>query len=84
VPPAPGSGHSTFVIRHSSFHQQHALRRGEGAAHLDTVEVQARGQIPPVEGDLVVPVEGLPENLKENMGAEWRLRKRNQEAPDEP
>ncbi len=31
----------------------------------------------PVEGDLVVPMDQLPENLKESMGQEWRLRERN-------
>ena len=31
----------------------------------------------PVEGDLVVPVGQLPENLKESMSAEWRLREKN-------
>ncbi len=35
----------------------------------------------PVEGDLVVPLETLPENLKESMGAEWRLRQERQKAP---
>jgi hypothetical protein len=34
----------------------------------------------PVEGDLVVPVDALPENLRENMGAEWRLREKNRKA----
>jgi hypothetical protein len=32
----------------------------------------------PVSGDLVVPVETLPENLKDSMGAAWRLREKNQ------
>ena len=32
----------------------------------------------PVEGDLVVPIKDLPESLKESMGAEWRLRQKNQ------
>jgi ribonuclease Z len=31
----------------------------------------------PVDGDLVVPVETLPENLKDSMGAAWRLREAN-------
>jgi ribonuclease Z len=31
----------------------------------------------PVEGDLVVPVETLPDNLKDSMGAAWRLRQKN-------
>ncbi len=34
----------------------------------------------PVPGDLVIPVEALPENLKESMGAEWRLREKNRRA----
>ena len=37
----------------------------------------------PVEGDLVVPIEALPENLMESMGAEWRLRLMNREAMEE-
>ena len=31
----------------------------------------------PVYADLVVPLDNLPENLQERMGAEWRLRKEN-------
>ncbi|MCL7976966.1 MAG: MBL fold metallo-hydrolase [marine benthic group bacterium] len=34
----------------------------------------------PVEGDLVVPMDQLPESLRESMGAEWRLRLMNREA----
>ena len=37
----------------------------------------------PVEGDLVVPLEALPESLKESMGAEWRLRTKNRKALEE-
>ena len=37
----------------------------------------------PVEGDLVVPTEVLPENLKESMGAEWRLQEKNRKALEE-
>jgi len=37
----------------------------------------------PVEGDLVVPVEALPESLKESMGEEWRLREKNRKALEE-
>lgn len=37
----------------------------------------------PVEGDLVVPVEQLPENLKESMGDRWRQKVRNQEILEE-
>ena len=32
----------------------------------------------PVSSDLVVPMEGLPENLKNSMGQEWRLKQKNQ------
>ncbi len=32
----------------------------------------------PVETDLIVPVENLPENLRKNMGAHWEYSKRNQ------
>ena len=34
----------------------------------------------PVEGDLVVPLEALPENLRQSMGDRWRNTKKNQEA----
>ena len=37
----------------------------------------------PVDGDLVVPLEMLPENLKNSMGAEWRLREKNRNALEE-
>ncbi|MGI9367406.1 MAG: guanitoxin biosynthesis MBL fold metallo-hydrolase GntH [Ruegeria sp.] len=33
----------------------------------------------PVDSDLVIPLEQLPEALKESMGAAWRLREKNQE-----
>ena len=33
----------------------------------------------PVEGDLVVPLDALPENLRQNMGHSWRQREANQE-----
>jgi ribonuclease Z len=32
----------------------------------------------PVDSDLVVPVEALPENLRDSMGAEWRAQQKNQ------
>lgn len=32
----------------------------------------------PVEGDLVVPIEMLPDNLQKSMGEQWRLKKKNQ------
>ena len=37
----------------------------------------------PVEGELVVPLDSLPDNLKESMGAEWRLRQKNQKVLQE-
>ena len=37
----------------------------------------------PVDGDLVVPMEALPDNLKESMGAAWRLKQKNQKILDE-
>jgi ribonuclease Z len=36
----------------------------------------------PVDGDLVVPLNQLPENLKNSMGAAWRLRVENQKVLD--
>ena len=37
----------------------------------------------PVEGDLVVPMDQLPDNLKQSMGAQWRLKKKNQKILEE-
>jgi len=37
----------------------------------------------PVEGDLVVPMDQLPDNLKKSMGAHWRLKKKNQKVLEE-
>ena len=37
----------------------------------------------PVKGDLVVPLDNLPENLKDSMGAAWRLRVKNNKVLDE-
>ena len=33
----------------------------------------------PVEGDLVIPLDQAPEDLKEGMGEEWRLREKNRQ-----
>ncbi|GGZ91775.1 hypothetical protein GCM10007028_32760 [Algibacter mikhailovii] len=32
----------------------------------------------PVKSDLVVPLEGMPETMKKSMGAQWRLKKKNE------
>ena len=37
----------------------------------------------PVDSDLVVPVENLPEELLESMGAAWRLKQKNQKILEE-
>jgi hypothetical protein len=37
----------------------------------------------PVSGDLVVPMDQLPETLRSSMGAAWRLKQRNQKILDE-
>jgi ribonuclease BN (tRNA processing enzyme) len=37
----------------------------------------------PVDGDLVVPVEQLPENLRKSMGDRWRTRVKNQKILEE-
>jgi hypothetical protein len=37
----------------------------------------------PVEGDLVVPMEDLPENLRQSMGAAWRQKLKNQQILEE-
>jgi len=37
----------------------------------------------PVEGDLVVPIESLPDNLKGSMGAAWRQKLKNQQVLEE-
>jgi ribonuclease Z len=33
----------------------------------------------PVEGDLVVPLEAMPEKLRDSMRAAWRQKQKNQE-----
>jgi hypothetical protein len=56
---------------------------------IDPAEYYPPGYYPelleewPVEGDLVVPMEALPDNLKESMGAEWRLREKNRKVLEE-
>ena len=37
----------------------------------------------PVDGDLVVPVDALPENLKDSMGQAWRTREANRKVLEE-
>jgi len=37
----------------------------------------------PVDGDLVVPIDALPENLKESMGQAWRTREANRKVLEE-
>ena len=37
----------------------------------------------PVDGDLVVPLEQLPDSLKDSMGAAWRLKVKNQKVLEE-
>jgi hypothetical protein len=37
----------------------------------------------PVDSDLVVPVENLPENLRKNMGAHWEYSKKNKKILEE-
>ena len=37
----------------------------------------------PVKGDLVVPMEALPDNLRESMGAAWTQKQKNQKVIDE-
>jgi hypothetical protein len=36
----------------------------------------------PIDGDLVVPLEALPDNLKDSMGAHWRQKQKNQKVLD--
>ena len=36
-----------------------------------------------MEGDLVVPVEAMPENLRDSMGDRWRAKKENEKALEE-
>ncbi len=36
-----------------------------------------------MEGDSVVPVEALPDNLKDSMGAAWRTREKNRKVLEE-
>jgi hypothetical protein len=37
----------------------------------------------PVDGDIVVPMEMMPEKLKDSMGGAWRERVRNQKILEE-
>jgi ribonuclease Z len=37
----------------------------------------------PVDSDLVVPIDQLPPNLKESMGAAWRQKVKNNKTLDE-
>jgi len=37
----------------------------------------------PVDGDLVVPMESLPDNLRESMGGAWRHKQKNRKILDE-
>jgi len=56
---------------------------------IDPAEYYPAGYMPelledwPVDGDLVVPVEDLPESLLQSMGEAWRLRVKNQKALEE-
>jgi len=56
---------------------------------IDPAEYYPKGYMPelleewPVEGDLVVPLDGLPESLRQSMGAAWRLRIKNLKALEE-
>ena len=56
---------------------------------IDPAEYYPAGYLPelledwPVDGDLVVPLEALPENLRESMGAAWRLKLHNLEVLEE-
>jgi hypothetical protein len=53
---------------------------------IDPAKYYPEGYMPelledwPVQGDLVVPLDQLPDNLKDSMGAEWRLREKNRKA----
>ena len=56
---------------------------------IDPAEYYPEGYLPelledwPVEGDLVVPLEDLPESLRESMGAAWRQKQKHQKIRDE-
>ena len=56
---------------------------------IDPAKYYPKGYMPhlleywPVEGDLVVPIENLPDNLKESMGSQWRLQNKNQKILEE-
>ena len=56
---------------------------------IDPAEYYPAGYMPelleewPVAGDLVIPLEALPDNLKESMGAAWRLKQRNRRMLEE-
>lgn len=52
---------------------------GRSLVYSDNYWIPAyAGMTYPVEGDLVVPMESLPDNLKESMGGAWRQKQKNQ------
>ena len=57
--------------------------------HINPQKYYPKGYMPellvdwPVEGDLVVPVEQLPENLRKSMGDRWRTKVKNNKILEE-
>ena len=57
--------------------------------HINPEKYYPKGYMPellvewPVEGDLVVPVEQLPENLRKSMGDRWRTKVKNNKILEE-
>ena len=75
-----------LVVPHPPKSREEIQERFVREQQVDPKEYYPKGYHPelleewPVEGDLVVPLEALPENLRESMGAEWRLRQKNRKA----
>ena len=73
-----------LVVPHPSTSRQEIQEPFVREQQIDPEKYYPKGYHPelledwPVEGDLVVPIEQLPETLGESMGAEWRLREKNQ------
>ena len=56
---------------------------------IDPKKYYPRGYTPelleewPADGDIVAPVEALPENLRQSMGGHWEFTQRNRKALEE-
>jgi len=78
-----------LVVPHPPTSREEIQNQEIRDAQIDPDKYYPKGYKPelledwPVEGDLVVPVEAMPENLKESMGDRWRTRKKNEKVLEE-